>query len=185
MNELGILKGSKKEINERISKTDLDKNYLQNTTGDSQNKNIDMITIQQIDNLVKEIYQIALAERAEQSKSINGSTLQLLTEVEKSLDTLLLDFFVDEQIDGKVFNEEYKTIHREQRSKYIQEYQVKIKKQNEEKARKRQEEKNAKQVKVHGRQAKMRSNKPEVNKVVEEKEDLNEEQLDIKKYLGI
>ena len=31
----------------------------------------------------------------------------------------------------------------------------------------------------------MRSNKPEVNKVVEEKEDLNEEQLDIKKYLGI
>jgi len=35
MNELGILKGSKKEINERISKTDLDKNFLQNTTGES------------------------------------------------------------------------------------------------------------------------------------------------------
>ena len=30
-----------------------------------------------------------------------------------------------------------------------------------------------------------RSNKPEIKKEVKEKEDLNEEQLDIKKYLGI
>ena len=80
-------------------------------------QNIDQATYSQVDTVVKEIYQIALADKAEQSKSINGTTLQLLTEVEKQLDQLLLDFHVDESIDTKLFNEEYKQIHKEQRQK--------------------------------------------------------------------
>ena len=60
-----------------------------------------------------------------------------------------------------------------------------MKKENDEKARKRQEEKNAKVYVKVGKNQMPRSNKPEIKKVVQEKEDLNEEQLDIKKYLGI
>lgn len=48
-NELGNLKSSKKEINDKIDKTDIETKFLQNTTQDDQNKVVDPNTYEKID----------------------------------------------------------------------------------------------------------------------------------------
>ena len=86
--EIDALENSLKEVKERISKTDAEKVVLQNTTQDEHNKVLDHHLYNQIDELVKRIYNIETKDKAD-SKMGNASVLGLLNELEKSIDFYL------------------------------------------------------------------------------------------------
>lgn len=65
--------------------------------------------------MAKEIYLIAFSEKAEGGKSVNGTTLQLLTEIEKSINMHLNEFMYDEKIEPNTVLMESKKIQKDQR----------------------------------------------------------------------
>lgn len=115
----------------------------------------------------------------------NASVLQLLNDLEKQMDGYLLDFQVSEQIDEKTVLSEQTKIKKEQRLINRQETKEQEKILGDVKMRKRQEEKEKKTFNKIGKPVMLRSNKPPVKKHEVTKKDLNDEELDLRKYLEV
>jgi hypothetical protein len=91
MNDIGTLKTSKYEVEDRIHRTDFEKTVLENTTQDEHNKVLDPVTYKNIKQQVKDLYAIVLGDKAE--GKLNGAEpLPLLHEMEKVIDEYLGDF---------------------------------------------------------------------------------------------
>mmetsp|Transcript_44165 Transcript_44165/g.42897 ORF Transcript_44165/g.42897 Transcript_44165/m.42897 type:complete len:87 (+) Transcript_44165:514-774(+) len=77
-------------------------------------KTIDPLTFESIDHEVRLLYSYIMTSNAEGKKE-NSSTLQLLTEIEKEIDTFLFEFNVADRIDSNFVARESKTIQSEVR----------------------------------------------------------------------
>lgn len=94
----------------------------------------------------------------------SASVLQLLNELEKSLDNYLVEFKVSDKIDEKKVSEEWKDIKKQERQKNQKEKIELEKKLNKEKQERRQNEKDSKKFTKIGKPVMMRSDKPEVKR---------------------
>ena len=68
---------------------------------------------------VKDVYKEEFESK--DTKMSNANVLQLLNELEKSLDDYLLDFYISDKIDEKKVGEEWKEIKKAERQKNMKE----------------------------------------------------------------
>ena len=136
-----------------------DSKVMLGSTQEEENKTMDLQTQAKVEKLVREIYSLCKVEGAD-AKMGNASTLQLLNEIEKKVDSFEQGFKLYETVDLEVMERQQKEIKMERRQAKRLETQKEEQRINEEKQNKRLEERERKNFLKQGRTIMARSYKP-------------------------
>ena len=96
--EIENLKKSLHDVTYKNDRTLKESKGMNDTSGNEENKTIDPNSYAIIEKSVKDLYTLCTAERGD-AKMGNASVVQLLNEIEKSIDRYLVEFKVSEEID--------------------------------------------------------------------------------------
>lgn len=95
--EIKVLTKGLQEVDDRKARIHRETKFMQGSTMDEENKKIEPQQYSRIEELVKDLYGLCVADRGD-SKMNNASVLQLLNEIEKNVDRYLQEFKHSEKI---------------------------------------------------------------------------------------